>query len=102
MSKINLRGITSETVTGVLILLVALINAILQMLGFNTLPIANDDVSSIVSIVFLIITTLYNTYKNRNISKASQVAQNVCDAIKNGEILIEDVNALLDKCKENK
>ena len=102
MSKINLRGITSETVTGVLILLVALINAILQMLGFNTLPIANDDVSSIVSIVFLIITTLYNTYKNRNISKASQVAQSVCDAIKNGEILIEDVNALLDKCKENK
>ena len=72
MSKINLKGITSETVTGVLILLVALINAILQMLGFNTLPIANDDVSSIVSIVFLIITTLYNTYKNRNISKASQ------------------------------
>ena len=52
MSKINLKGITSETVTGVLILLVALINAILQMLGFNTLPIANDDVSSIVSIVF--------------------------------------------------
>lgn len=99
MSKINLKGITSETVTGVLILLVALINAILQMLGFNTLPIANDDVSSIVSIVFLIITTLYNTYKNRNISKASQVAQSVCDAIKNGEILIEDVNALLDKCK---
>ena len=102
MSKINLKGITSETVTGVLILLVALINAILQMLGFNTLPIANDDVSSIVSIVFLIITTLYNTYKNRNISKASQVDQNVCDAIKNGEILIEDVNALFDKCKENK
>ena len=102
MSKINLKGITSETVTGVLILLVALINAILQMLGFNTLPIANDDVSSIVSIVFLIITTLYNTYKNRNISKASQVAQSVCDAIKNGEILIEDVNALFDKCKENK
>ena len=102
MSKINLKGITSETVTGVLILLVALINAILQMLGFNTLPIANDDVSSIVSIVFLIITTLYNTYKNRNISKASQVAQSVCDAIKNGEILIDDVNALFDKCKENK
>ena len=102
MSKINLKVITSETVTGVLILLVALINAILQILVFNTLPIANDDVSSIVSIVFLIITTLYNTYKNRNISKASQVAQNVCDAIKNGEILIEDVNALFDKCKENK
>ena len=30
MNKINLKGITSEAVTGVLILVVALINAVLQ------------------------------------------------------------------------
>lgn len=102
MRKINLKGITSETVTGVLILLVALINAVLQMLGYNTLPIADDNISNIVSIVFLIITTLYNTYKNRNVSTASQVAQNITDAIKNGELLIEDVSTLLEKCKEIK
>lgn len=99
MKKINLKGITAEAVTGVFVLLVALINAILQMFGYNTLPIADDNISNIVSIVFLIVTTLYNTYKNRNISTASQVAQNITDSIKNGEILIEDVNALLDKCK---
>ena len=102
MKKINLKGITAEAVTGVLVLLVALINAILQMFGYNTLPIADDNISNIVSIVFLIVTTLYNTYKNRNVSTASQVAQNVTDAIKNGEILIEDVNTLLEKCKESK
>lgn len=102
MKKINLKGITAEAVTGVLVLLVALINAILQMFGYNTLPIADDNISNIVSIVFLIVTTLYNTYKNRNISTASQVAQNITDAIKSGELLIEDVNALLKKCKESK
>ena len=102
MKKINLKGITAEAVTGVLVLLVALINAILQMFGYNTLPIADDNISSIVSIVFLIVTTLYNTYKNRNISTASQVAQNITDAIKSGELLIEDVNTLLEKCKESK
>ena len=102
MKKINLKGITSEAVTGVLVLLVALINAILQMFGYNTLPIADDNISNIVSIVFLIVTTLYNTYKNRNISTASQVAQNITDAIKSGELLIEDVNTLLEKCKEGK
>lgn len=102
MKKINLKGITAEAVTGVFVLLVALINAILQMFGYNTLPIADDNISNIVSIVFLIVTTLYNTYKNRNISTASQVAQNITDSIKNGEILIEDVNALLEKCKESK
>ena len=102
MKKINLKGITAEAVTGVFVLLVALINAVLQMLGYNTLPIADDNISNIVSIVFLIITTLYNTYKNRNVSTASQVAQNITDAIKNGELLIEDVSTLLEKCKEIK
>lgn len=97
MKNINLKGVTVEAVTGVLVLLVALVNAVLQMFGINTLPIANEDVSSIVSTVFLIVTTLYNVYKNRNISTASQVAQSVTDSIKSGELLIEEVDELLDK-----
>ena len=102
MNKINLKGVTAEAVTGVLVLLVALINAVLQMFGINTLPIENVEVSEIVSTVFLIATTLYNVYKNRNISTASQKAQAVTDALKSGELLIEDVDALLDKVKSNK
>ena len=100
MKNINLKGITAEAVTGILILLVALINAVLQMFGINTLPIENGEVSEIVSTVFLIVTTLYNVYKNRNISVASQKAQQVTDATKAGEILIEDVDILLNKCKK--
>ena len=99
MKKINLKGITAENITGILILLVALVNATLQMFGINTIPITNDEISEIVSIVFLIITALYNTWKNRNISTASQVAQNITDAIKSGEILIEDVETLIKKVK---
>ena len=102
MRKINLKGVTAEAVTGVLILLVALINAILQMFGINTLPIENGEVSEIVSTIFLIVTTLYNVYKNRNISTASQKAQEVTNALKSGELLVEDVDALLDKVKTNK
>ena len=100
MKKINLKGVTAEAVTGVLVLLVALINAVLQMFGINTLPIENSEVSEIVSTVFLIATTLYNVYKNRNITIASQKAQEVTNAIKAGELLIEDVDKLLDKVKK--
>ena len=100
MKNINLKGITAEAITGVLVLLVALINAVLQMFGINTLPIENEEVTNIVSTVFLIATALWNTYKNRNISTASQTAQQITDAIKSGEILVEDVNALLNKCKK--
>ena len=99
MNKINLKGVTAEAVTGVLILVVALINAVLQMFGINALPIENEEVSNIISTVFLISTALWNTWKNRNISTASQTAQHITDAIKNGEILVEDVNELINKCK---
>ena len=100
MKNINLKGVNAETVTGVLILLVALVNAILQMFGINTLPIGNEEVSNIVSTVFLIVTAIWNTYKNRNISTAPQTAQQITNAIKNGEILVEDVTELINKCKK--
>ena len=100
MKNINLKGVTAEAVTGVLVLLVALINATLQMFGINTLPIENEEVTNIVSTVFLIVTAIWNTWKNRNISTASQTAQQITNAIKNGEILVEDVNELINKCKK--
>ncbi len=100
MNKINLKGVTSESVAGVLILFVALINAVLQIFDINILPITNEDVTNIVSTLFLIATALWNTWKNRNITSASQVAQNITDAIKNGEILEEDVKRLINKIKE--
>ena len=100
MKNINLKGVNAEAVTGVLILLVALINSVLQMFGINTLPIENEEVSNIVSTVFLIVTAIWNTWKNRNISTASQTAQQITDAIKNGEILVEDVTELINKCKK--
>ena len=100
MNKINLKGITAETVTGILILLLALINATLQMFGINTLPIENDEVTNIVSTVFLITTALWNTWKNRNITTASQIAQNITDSIKNGEVLADDIDELIKKIKK--
>jgi len=100
MNKINLKGMTKEALINVFILLLALVNAILQMLGLNVLPIENEDLSEVISILFLIVTTLYNTYKNRNVSTASQIAQQVTDSIKNGEVLIEEVEELLNKVKK--
>ena len=100
MNKINLKGLTTETVTGILILLLALINATLQMFGINALPIENEEVTNIVSTVFLIATALWNTWKNRNITTASQIAQNITDSIKNGEVLADDIDELIKKIKK--
>lgn len=100
MSKINFKGVTSEAVSGIVILLIALINAVLQMFGINTLPIEDKEVSKIISTIFLILPALYNTWKNRNLTSASQTAQAITNAIKNGEILERDVWALINKIKK--
>lgn len=100
MNKINLKGITSEAITNVFILVVALINAILQMLGINTLPIENEEISAIISGIFLVSMALWNTWKNRNVTTVAQEVQQVADAVKNGELLIEDVQALISKTKK--
>ena len=100
MNKINLKGVTSEAITNVGILVVALINAILQMFGINTLPIENEELSAIVSGVFLVGMALWNTWKNRNVTPASQIAQQITDMIKSGELLVEDVQALISKVKK--
>ena len=97
--KINLSGITVENITGIFILLLALINSTLQMFGINTLPITNDEISSMVSTVFLIITALWNTWKNRNITKASQTSQQITDLIKNGEVLASDIERIINNIK---
>lgn len=102
MKKINLKGITPEAITRIVVLLIALINAVLQIFGINTIPITNDEVSEIVSIVFLIVMTLYNTYKNFNVTPASQIAQNITNSIKNGELVGEDIEEILKKIKESR
>ena len=88
MKKLNLKGVTAEAVTGIALLVLALINAVLQMFGMNVLPIQNDDISNIVSVIFLIVTAAWNTWKNRNFTKASQEAQALTDMIKDGKIFL--------------
>lgn len=100
MRKLNLKGVTSEAITGILLLVLALFNATLQMFGYNVLPIVNEDIGNVVSIVFLIGTAFWNTWKNRNLTKASQEAQAITDMIKNGEILIEQVEDIIQKFKK--
>ena len=102
MNKINLKGVNAETVAGVFILLVALINATLQMFSINTIPIENEEVTNIVSTVFLIGTALWNTWKNRNVTTISQEVQQIADAVRNGEILEDDVRNLISKIKTKK
>lgn len=100
MNKINLKGVTAESITGVVILVIALTNAVLQIFGIKTLPIENDEVSNIISTVFLIGTALWNAWKNRNVTTIAQKVQIIADAVRDGELLEKDVEDLINKIKK--
>lgn len=102
MKKINLSGLTTEAIIGVLVQVVVLINSILQIAGHNVLPITNEQIAEIVSGVALVIVTLYNTYKNRNISTASQLAQGVTDALKAGELTAAEAIEIIEAIKQSR
>ena len=98
--KINLSGVNASAVTRIVILILSLVNATLQMFGFNTIPITNDEISNLISILFVIGAALYNAYKNFNVSKPSQVAQILTDCIKNGEIAVDQAEEMIKKIKD--
>lgn len=99
MNKINIKGCTPETIAGICILLAALINAVLQMFGVNTLPLENSNLSDIISTIFLFAATFWNTWKNRNFTTASQISQNITDAIKQGEFPDVDITRIIEMTK---
>ena len=101
MKKFNLKGIKKESVIGVTILLLALINAILQMGGMNVLPITNENLTTVISGIFLVGSAIYSAYTNFNVSTASQTAQKITDAIKNGEVLAEDIEEIIESIKKS-
>lgn len=100
--KINLKGISKENIVTLLVLVLALVNSILTMYGIKILPITNDDISNVVSGIFLVGSALYSTYKNFNVSTAAQTAQTLCDAIKTGAVVIDEVVDIVDSIKDSK
>lgn len=101
MKKLNLKGVTAEAVTGIVLQILSVVNAGLVMFGYDILPIDNTVVTNIISLLFVIITAIWNTWKNRNLTKPSQTAQQITDMIKNGEILIDQVEYVIDQFKKD-
>ena len=100
MKKLNLKGITSEAVISIILQIIAVVNMALQMIGFDTLPISNENVTVIISLLFTIIITAWNTWKNRNLTKASQEAQQITDMIKNGEVMVDEIVEVIQGFKD--
>lgn len=81
----NLPGLTAERVKAgvtIVVTLYALVNAGLNLAGYNTLPFTNEQVSATVFSVVGVLGTVYSWWKNQNITSASLAGQQLVDALK--------------------
>ena len=72
----------ADTIARTIVLVLALLNQILAIFGKEQIPIAEDNIYQLVSILFTIGAAVWSWWKNNNVTKAAQDAQRVLDGIK--------------------
>lgn len=66
--------ITKSTLIRTIVLILALINQVLTSTGHSVIPISNDQVQEIVSLVFTIISALVAWWKNNSFTAPAKQA----------------------------
>ncbi len=69
--------ITSGTIIRTLVLILALINQILSSTGHSIIPITDEQIDSIVSILFTVIASLIAWWKNNSFTQAAIEADKI-------------------------
>ena len=77
--------ITAGTISRTIILIIALVNQVLTTTGHSILPIEDDQIESLVSVIFTIATSLIAFWKNNSFTKAAIAGDAVMKSIKKGE-----------------
>ncbi len=66
--------ISKETIIRTVLLIVALVNMALNAFGKNTLPFTDDEISEIISVVFMAVTSIAACWKNNSFTEKARIA----------------------------
>lgn len=66
-----MKHVSSETIARTIILVLALINQVLAILGKGTIDIAENDLYQVVSLLFTIVSTIAAWWKNNSFTEAA-------------------------------
>lgn len=83
--NINLAGVTPEVWARTIILLLALVNQILAILGKGQIEIAESDIYQIASLIATVCSALWAWWKNNSFSVSAQNGDAVMKAEESGE-----------------
>ena len=77
--------ITKRTIASTIVNLIALINAIMVMIGKPVLVISDSDIGIVVSVIFTICAWAYGFWKNNSFTKPAIEADVYLDLLRNNE-----------------
>ena len=76
-------GIKIDTIIRTVILIVALVNQGLTIAGYSLLPITDEQITDVLSLVFTIASSLWAWWKNNSFTPEAIEADNVMHELKN-------------------
>lgn len=80
-----MKNVKTETIVRTVILIVALINQGLTISGHSLLPITDEQITEIITLVITIGASLWAWWKNNSFTKNAIEADKVLDELKNGK-----------------
>lgn len=81
-----MRNIDKGTVIRTVILVLALVNQVLTVLGINPLPIEEGNLDLLISTAWTIVAAIWSWWKNNNITQEAIQAQVYLDDLKNNNL----------------
>lgn len=66
--------ISKETIIRTVLLIAALVNMALNAFGKNTLPFTDDEISEIISVIFMAVTSIAAWWKNNSFTERARIA----------------------------
>lgn len=80
-----MKNVKTETIVRTVILIVALINQALTVAGKSLLPITDDQITEVITLVITIGASLWAWWKNNSFTQNAIEADKVLDQLKSAE-----------------
>ena len=75
-----------DTIVRTVVLVLALVNQGLTLAGWSPLPIEDEQVTELLSLIFTIAASVWSWWKNNSFTKAAIQADEVKDTLKSGNV----------------
>lgn len=78
--------ITKSTLTRTIVLLIALMNQVITIMGLNPLPFSNEGIYEGISTLITVLASLWSWWKNNSFTQSAIKADEYKNKLKAGEI----------------